>query len=109
MRDSFSHPETEVSSSCVPGGRAAVLFCSGLEVSVGALSVELVGAGAVVVGVFGAGVVGVELLAPIEAVAIEVVVVLRSVCVKVVMYLVSASALKMLVLARPVLWWSASV
>ena len=64
MCDAFSHPETEVSSSCVLGGRAAVSFCSGLEVSVGAVGVELVSSGVVVVGMFGAGVIGVELLAP---------------------------------------------
>ena len=64
MCDALSHPETEVSSSCVPGGGAAVSFCSGLEVSVGAVGVELVSSGAVVVSVFGAGVIGVELLAP---------------------------------------------
>ena len=40
MCDAFSHPETEVSSSCVPGGRAAVSFCSGLEVRVGAVGVD---------------------------------------------------------------------
>ena len=63
MCDAFGHPETEVSSSCVPGGRAAMSFCSGLEVSVGAVGVELGSSGVVVVGVFGAGVIGVELLA----------------------------------------------
>ena len=67
MCDAFSHPETEVSSSCVPGGRAAVSFCSGLEVSVGAVGVELVSSGAVVVGVFGAGVIGVEFLVELLA------------------------------------------
>ena len=104
MCDALSHPD-EVPSSRVPGGGAAVSFCSGLEVSVGAVGVEL--------GQFLGGrprcarcrVVG------SEAVVIEVVTVLRSVCIKlkVVMHLVSATALKMLVLIRPVLWWSASV
>ena len=96
-------PIAEVPSFRVPGGVAAVSFCSGLEVSVGAVGVEL--------GQFLGGrrrcarrrVVG------SEAVVIEVVTVSRSVCIKVVMHLVSATVLKMLVLIRPVLWWSASV
>ena len=108
MCDALSHPETEVSSSCVPGGRDAVSFCSGLEGSVGAVGVELgqfLGGRRRCARRWGdwRGVVG------SEAAAIEVVTVLRSVCVKVVMHLVSALALKMLVLARPALWWSASV
>ena len=63
MYVALSHPEADVSSSCVPVGRAPVLFCSGLEVSVGAVGVEPFSAGAVVVGVLGPGVIGVELLA----------------------------------------------
>ena len=75
-------PIAEVPSFRVPGGVAAVSFCSGLEVSVGAVGVEL--------GQFLGGrrrcarrrVVG------SEAVVIEVVTVSRSVCIKVVMHLV---------------------
>ena len=58
----LSHPEVEVSSPCLPGGRALALVRSGLEASVGEIGAGVVYLAVVVVDVLGAGVVGAELV-----------------------------------------------